>query len=155
MKNLLTCALLLGFSLVLAACGAMSKSDVAIGHSLVKDGKCAEAQPYLESTIQNPQRLLDLGLAYYLEGSCAEKSGDLAAAYKNYYATKVIACFSVDHDEQVNLNTYGRAAYCDTILPEKLKQLEPKVGAEKTEALRKEIDKILHQKYMEKYYNPK
>jgi len=155
MKKQLTFALLLGLSLALGACGAMEKTDISIGHALVKDGKCAEAKPYLDSTIQNPKALLDFGLAYYLEGRCAEQSGDLATAYENYYATKVIACYSVSHDVQINLNTYGRAAYCETILPEKLKALEPSVGAEKADALRKKIDKVLYQTYMDKYYNPK
>ena len=154
MKKTLILALLLGLSLSLAACGAMSKSDISTGHSLVKDGKCDEAKPYLDKTIEHPQALLDFGLAYYLKGRCAEQGGDLATAYKDYYATKVIACYSVSHDVQVNLNTYGRAAYCDTILPEKLKKLEPNVGKEKAKALRDEVDKVLYQKYMEQYYKP-
>jgi len=155
MKKLLTCALLVGLAMSLAACGtALNKSDISIGHSLVKDGKCAEADPYLEKTIDNPQQLLDFGLAYYLKARCAEQGGDLASAYKNYYATKVIACYSVSHDVQINLNTYGRAAYCETILPEKLKKLEPSVGTEKAKSLRDEVDKVLYQTYMEKYYKP-
>lgn len=152
MKNSLTFALLLGLSLALAACGAAQKSDIAIGQALYKDGKCADAQPYLDSTIQNPEQITDLGLAYYLKGKCAEEAGDMPIAYANYYATKVVACYSVAHDTQINLNTYGRAEFCEQILPKMLEQIAPQVGAEKAEAIRAKVDKHLEDRYLQQFY---
>lgn len=97
---------------------------------------------------------MDLALAYFLKGKCAEKSGDAAGAYKNYYAAKLVACYSVAHDEHINLNTYGRSEYCQVIIPKMLKALEPKVGKDKVAAIRAEIDKKLEARYLERFYKP-
>ena len=151
MKKSLILALLMGLALSLAACGAV-KSDIATGNALVKEGKCAEAQPYLDKTIKNPAQLTDLGLAYYLKGKCAEEAGDLAGAYAGYYATKIVACYSVEHDPVVNLNTYGRTEFCEQILPKKLEALAPQVGKDKINEVRAKVDKHLEDKYLQQFY---
>ncbi|MEF2232279.1 MAG: hypothetical protein V3571_15200 [Pseudodesulfovibrio sp.] len=151
MKKMLTFALLLGLSLALAACGA-AKSDIATGNTLVKEGKCAEAAQYLDNTIKDPAQITDLGLAYYLKAKCAEEADDLATAYAGYYATKIVACYSVAHDTSVNLNTYGRTEFCENILPKKLEALAPKVGTDKVNEIRAKVDKHLEDRYLEQFY---
>lgn len=134
--------------LVLAGCGAQ-KSDLDIGHAFVKEGKCADALPYLDQTISHPDDLMDIAYAYFLKGRCAEKAGEMAKAYEFFYATKRVTCYSVEHDTNVNLNTYARSEYCQEGLPAKLKELEPAAGD--VASIRQQVDSRLHAKYLERF----
>tara|TARA_Y100001933_G_C18631935_1_gene410756 strand:- start:81 stop:527 length:447 start_codon:yes stop_codon:yes gene_type:complete len=134
--------------MVLAGCGAQ-KSDLNIGHAFVKDGNCAEALPYLDQTISNPDDLMDIAYAFFLKARCAEKAGEIAKAYEYLYATKRVTCYSVEHETNVNLNTYARSEYCQEGLPAKLKELEPSAGDVK--AIRQQVDSRLHAKYLEQF----
>lgn len=153
MKKIAVFAALLMLVLSLAACGAQ-KNDLDIGDDLYKQGDCVGAAPHLDATIAKPDQIMDLALAYFLKGKCAEKSGDAAAAYENFYAAKRVACYSVAHDEHINLNTYGRSEYCQVILPRMLKGLEPQVGTDKVKAIRAKVDKTLEDRYLERFYTP-
>lgn len=153
MKKLAVFVAIVCMTLSLAACGAQ-KNDLDIGQTMVKKGDCAGAAPYLEKTIAQPDALLDLALAYFLKGKCADTAGDVAGAYENFYAAKIVACYSVAHDEHINLNTYGRSEYCERILPEMLKRLEPKLGKEKADAIRTKVDTVLNARYLERFYKP-
>lgn len=152
MKKLLVLTTIIAMGLLLAGCGAGQKNELDVGHELVKKGDCAGASPYLEDTIAQPDDILDLAYAYFLKGKCAEKTGDAAAAYENYYAAKIVACYAVSHDLHANLNTYGRSEFCERIIPDMLIKLEPDVGAEKVKAIRSKVDAILNARYMERFY---
>lgn len=148
MKRMLLLFALMAMTLVLVGCGAQ-KNDLDIGHKLVQDGNCEGAAPYLETTIAEPDDLMDMGYAYFLKGRCAEKAGNGADAYKNYYAAKIIACYAVAHDTHVNLNTYGRSEFCQRIIPEMLEKLAPEVP--NREAIERDVDRTLHSKYLERF----
>ena len=135
----------------MTACGAQ-KTQLAIGQELVREGDCAGAEEYLDVTIAQPQTALELGLAYFLKGKCAEKSGDYASAYENYYAAKLLACYVVSHDTKVNLNTYARSEYCERIIPEMLEKLAPKVGdAAAVERIEAKVNGIMTDMYMKRF----
>lgn len=152
MKRLtvMLCIIALGF--VLAGCGA-KKNELDKGHELVNKGDCTGAMPYLEDTIAMPDDTLDMAYAYFLIGKCAEKSGNLAVAYKNYYAAKVIACYVVKNETHSNLNTLGRSEYCQRIIPEMLEKIAPTIGANEVDRITKEVDGILHEKYLDQFHN--
>ena len=154
MKKLVVLIAILTMGLRLAGCGT-HMNELDTGHALVKDGDCAGAAPYLEDTIAQPDDILDLGYAYFLKGKCAEKAGNAALAYENYYAAKIVACYAVAHDTHANLNTYGRSEFCEKIIPEMLEKLAPKVGeASKVEAIVDKVDATLNARYMERF-NPR
>lgn len=136
--------------MLMAGCGAQ-KNELDQGYALFKAGDCAGAAPYLDTTIAAPDDLMDLAYAYFIKGKCAEKSGDAAAAYENFYAAKVVTCYSVAHDTHVNLNTYARSEYCQKRLPEMLEKLAPSVGKDKVEAIRAKVDTKLHARYMDRF----
>ncbi|QGY41650.1 hypothetical protein GM415_16485 [Pseudodesulfovibrio cashew] len=145
-------AAVLGMALLLAACGAQ-KNDLDIGQGFYKQGDCASALPYLDSTIASPDSLMDLGYAYFIKAKCAEKSGDIPDAYENYYAAKVVACYVVAHDTHVNLNTYGRSEFCERIIPAKLEELAPRAGD--VGAIKAKVDGKLHARYLERFATQK
>lgn len=148
MKKVTVLLAIFAMTLLLAACGAQ-KNELDMGHDLVKQGDCAGAAPYLNDTIAAPDDLMDMAYAYFLKGKCAEKAGDAATAYENYYAAKIVACYSVAHDVHVNLNTYGRSEYCQKIIPEMLAKLAPDAG--NVDAIEEKVDKTLHAKYLERF----
>lgn len=148
MKKLSMLIGILVMGLMLAGCGAQ-KNDLDLGHDLAQNGDCAGAQPYLDSTIASPDDLMDMALAYYIKGECANKVGDAATAYENYYAAKVVVCYAIAHDTHINLNTYGRSEYCQRIIPQKLKELEPNAGD--VQAIRDKVDTALHERYLERF----
>lgn len=144
----MTVMALLAMGLLLAACGAQ-KNDLDIGHDLVQEGNCAEAAQHLDATIVAPEDIVDLAYAYFLKGKCAEKGGDIPAAYENYYAAQVVACYAVAHDTHVNLNTYSRSEFCQKIIPEMLEKLAPEAGD--VQAIRDKVDAKLHDRYLERF----
>ena len=146
MRKILLTAVIIAMGLLLAGCGAQ-KNELDLGNHLVQTGKCEEAQPHLDATISKPDTILDLAYAYFLKGQCAEKAGDFPMAYKNYYAAKIVACYAVERQTHVNLNTYGRSEFCQRKIPEKLVELAPKAGD--TQALQDQVDLILHERYLE------
>ena len=149
MKKVTVLLAIFAMTLLLAACGAQ-KNELDLGHDLVKQGDCAGAAPYLDDTIAAPDDLPDLAYAYFLKGKCAEKAGNAAVAYENYYAAKIVACYIVSHDTQhVNLNTFGRSEYCQRIIPEMLAKLAPDAG--NVDAIEEKVDKILHGRYLERF----
>ncbi len=150
MKKLSLFIAMVTMSLMLAACGAQ-KNELDTGHDLVKSGDCSAAAPYLDDTIASPDDIMDLGYAFFLKGRCAEKAGNAAAAYKNYYAAKIVACYAVANDTHVNLNTYARSEYCQKIIPEMLAKIAPDVGADMVKKLKAEVDAKLHAKYLERF----
>lgn len=154
MKKMVVLFAILAMGLLLGACG-VQKNALDVGHDFVKAGDCAGATPYLDQTIAQPDDISDLAYAYFLKGKCAEKAGDAAAAYENYYAAKIVACYAVAHDTHVNLNTYGRSEFCEKIIPDMLKKLAPQVGeTSKVEAIVDKVDAILNARYMERF-NPR
>lgn len=148
MKRMLLLFAFLAMTLMLVGCGAQ-KNDLDIGHKLFEEGNCVEAQSYFDTTIAQPDDLMDMAYAYFLKGRCAEKGGDADGAYKNYYAAKLISCYAVAHETHVNLNTYGRSEFCQRIIPEMLEKLAPKVS--NREAITQEVDGTLHAKYLERF----
>ena len=151
MKKLVVLAGILTMGLMLAGCGT-HMNELDKGHTLVKDGDCAGAASYLEDTIAQPDDIADLAYAYFLKGKCAEKAGNAASAYENYYAAKIVACYAVAHDTHVNLNTYGRSEFCQKIIPEMLDKLAPAVGGPaKVEAITDKVDAVLNARYMERF----
>lgn len=151
MKKCIGLLLCLALVFVLAGCGAQ-KNELDKGHELVKMGDCPGATPYLEDTIAMPENTLDLGYAYFLMGKCAEKNGNFAMAFENYYAAKVVSCYVVANDTHANLNTYARSEYCQRIIPEMLSKIEPKIGANEAERIKKKVDSILHAKNLEQFH---
>ncbi|EGB13236.1 hypothetical protein DND132_0018 [Pseudodesulfovibrio mercurii] len=151
MKRILLAAAMTAMISLLAACGAQ-KNDLDTGWAMVKQGDCAGAQPYLESTIAQPDSAMDLAYAYFLKARCAEDASDYAAAYENYYAAKVVACYVVSHDTHVNLNTYARSDYCQRIIPAKLEALSAKIndpaGVEHIEG---KVNGILRADYLKRF----
>jgi len=153
MKKMIVLVAIIAMGLMLAGCGT-HMNELDKGHALVKEGNCAEAAPYLEDTIAQPEDILDLAYAYFLKGKCAEKAGDAALAYENYYAAKIVSCYAVAHDTHVNLNTYGRSEFCQKIIPEMLAKIAPDVGeVSKVEAIVDKVDATLNARYMERF-NP-
>ena len=150
MKKLTLIIALVAMSFMLAACGAQ-KNELDKGHALFQAGDCAGAAPYLADTIAAPENIMDMGYAYFLKAKCAEKAGDAAAAYENYYAAKIVTCYAVATDTHVNLNTYARSEYCQKIIPEMLAKIAPDVGADKVKAIRAKVDSVLHAKYLERF----
>jgi len=148
MKKVTFLLAVFAMTMLLAACGAQ-KNELDLGHDLVKQGDCAGAAPYLDETIAMPDDLADMTYAYFLKGKCAEQAGDMASAYENYYAAKIVACYIVANDTHVNLNTYARSEYCQVILPKKLKELAP--GAGNIDAIEEKVDLKLHAKYLERF----
>ena len=151
MKKLVVLAATLAIGLMLAGCGT-HMNELDKGHALVKEGDCAGAAPFLEDTIAQPENLADFAYAYFLKGKCAEKAGDAASAYENYYAAKIVACYAVAHDTHVNLNTYGRSEFCEKIIPEMLEKLAPDVGdGAKINAIKDKVDADLNARCMERF----
>ncbi len=148
MKKLTMLVVLLAMSLMLAACGS-HKNELDIGHGLIQKGDCVGADSYLTDTIANPDDIMDLAYAYFLKGKCAEKAGDAAMAYENYYAAKIVSCYAVANDTHVNMNTYGRSEYCQKIIPEMLEKLAPDAGDVK--AITAKVDGVLHARYLERF----
>ena len=146
MKKTAVFAALLLLVLSLAACA--QKSDMDIGDEMVKSGNCAGAIPHLDATIAQPEQIMDMALAYFLKGKCAKDAGDIADAYKNYYAAKKVACYAVAHETHTNLNTYGRNEYCERIIPEMLAQLELQLGENEVASIRAAVDKKLEDRYL-------
>jgi len=154
MKKLIVLVAVVAMGLMLVGCGAQ-KNELDKGHALVKAGDCVGADPYLEDTIANPDDIMDLAYAYFLKGKCAEKAGNAAMAYENYYAAKVVTCYAVANETHVNLNTYGRSEFCEKIIPNMLERIAPDVGgAAKVEAIIDKVDGILTARYMERF-NPR
>jgi hypothetical protein len=152
MKKTLVLTMVLALAPMLAGCGGAQKNSLDYGHALVKQGDCAAAAPYLEDTVAQPDSLMDLALGYFLKGVCAEKSGDNVLAYQNFYAAKIVACYSVAHDTHTNLNTYGRSEYCQERIPKKLEELASKINdAAKIESTTDKVDKLLTARYMERF----
>lgn len=148
MKKVVLLIVVLALGALLTACGP-KKNDLDIGHALQKDGKCAEAIPYFDTIIAEPDTIMDLAYAYFLKGRCAEADGDFASAYENYYAAKIVSCYAVNNDVHVNLNTYGRSEFCQKIIPEMLTKLAPKAGD--TQALKDKVDLKLKERYLERF----
>lgn len=134
---------------LLAGCGGQ-KTDLAIGQGLMKEGNCAGAVPYFDSTIAEPGTIMDLAYAYYGKGNCAEKAGDIPAAYENLYAAKVVSCYAVDNETNKNLNLYARSEFCQKIIPERLAGLAPQAGDVK--AIRQKVDTMLTDRYLEQFF---
>ena len=149
MKKIAVFAAFVLLLLSLAACA--QKTDLDIGDEMVKSGNCAGAMPHLDATIAQPQQIMDMALAYFLKGKCAKDSGDIADAYKNYYAAKKVACYAVAHETYTNLNTYGRNEYCDRIIPKMLAELEPQLGKDKVASIRAAVDKKLEDRYLKRF----
>jgi len=141
---LMIAALMLGG--LLAGCGGQ-KSSLAVGQSLVKEGNCTGAIPYFDDTIAAPTTIMDLAYAYYGKGNCAEKAGDIPAAYENLYSAQVVACYAVANDTNKNLNLYARSEFCQKIIPERLAELAPKAGDVK--AIRERVKTALEQRHLE------
>jgi hypothetical protein len=153
MKKIVVIVAILTMGLLLAACGT-HQNELDKGDALIKAGDCAGANPFLEDTISHPDDINDLAYAYFLKGKCAEKTGNAASAYENYYAAKIVACYVVAHDTHVNLNTYGRSEFCQQIIPEMLKKIAPDVGdATKVKGIRDKMDGLLQARYLERFMN--
>nr|WP_321256398.1 hypothetical protein [uncultured Pseudodesulfovibrio sp.] len=151
MKKIMCALMVVTMTFMLAACGAQ-KNDLDAGYALIKKGDCAGAEMYLDSTIAAPDHLMDLAYAYFLKGQCAEKVGDAATAYENFYASKVVTCYAVSEEIHVNLNTYGRSEFCERIIPARLAKLEPEVGDKaKIEAIVDKVDGILTTRYLQRF----
>nr|WP_319542841.1 hypothetical protein [uncultured Pseudodesulfovibrio sp.] len=151
MKKIMFALVMVTMACMLVACGAQ-KNDLDTGYALFKKGDCAGAEVYLDSTIAQPDDIMDLAYAYFLKGQCAEKNGDAALAYENFYASKVVTCYAVDEETHVNLNTYGRSEFCERIIPERLAKLESKVGdPAKVEAIMDKVDGILTDRYLQRF----
>jgi hypothetical protein len=156
MRKALLIGIMVVMGLVLAGCGAHEKNALDYGVAMYKQGDCAGAQTYLDATIAQPDETMDLAYAYFLKGKCAEKAGDAAGAYENYYAAKIVVCFEVTHNtDHENLNTYARSDYCERILPEMLSDLAPDVGPEKIAAIEAKVNQALNARYMEQFATKK
>lgn len=143
---------MLAMTLLLTACGGGQKNALDYGHALVKTGKCAEAQPYLNDAVAQPEDIMQLAYAYYMKGVCAERSGNVAEAYEYYYAAKIVTCYAVENDTTVNMNTYGRSEYCERILPEKLAKLAPEVGSDaEVERIVSKVNSSLDMRYLQRF----
>ena len=149
MKKIAIFAAAMLMMLSLAACG--QKTELDIGDEMVRSGNCADAIPHLDATIAQPEQIMDMALAYFLKGKCAKDSGDIAGAYKNYYAAKKVACYAVAHETYTNLNTYGRSEYCQRIIPEMLAELEPQLGKDQVASIRAAVDKKLEDRYLKRF----
>ncbi|WP_285906309.1 hypothetical protein [Pseudodesulfovibrio pelocollis] len=151
MKKMLMVAVLMGVAAALAACGGQ-RTALDEGVALYKQGDCAGAQSYFDQTIARPNETMDIAYAYFLKAKCAEKAGDAATAYENYYAAKVVVCYDVaTNTEHENLNTYARSEYCERILPDTLNTLAPDVGAAKVEAITAKVNAELNARYMQQF----
>jgi hypothetical protein len=151
MKKLLMVAVMIAMAAVLAGCGGQ-KTPLDVGADLYRQGDCAGAQPYFDETIANPDETMDIAYAYFLKAKCAEKAGDAAAAYENFYAAKIVVCYAVSvSTEHENLNTYARSDYCERILPDTLNTLAPDVGADKVEAITAKVNAALNARYMQQF----
>jgi len=151
MKRILLAAAMTAMISLLAACGAQ-KNDLDTGWAMVKQGNCAQAQVYLDNTIAQPDNAMDLAYAYFLKGECAEKGSDFDAAYENYYAAKVVACYVVANQTHVNLDTYARSDYCERILPAKLEALSAKIDdPAKVEHIEGTVNGILRADYLKRF----
>lgn len=148
MKSVVLAIGVIIMSMGLAACGGQ-KTDLAVGQELAKSGNCGDAVSYFDSTIAEPDMIMDMAYAYYGKARCAEKAGDIPAAYENYYAAKVVACYAVAHDKNTNLNTYARSEFCQKIIPEKLAELAPEAGD--TKAIRSKVNATLNERYLERF----
>lgn len=149
MKKLTLLVAVIAMGLLLTACGGSQKTPLDIGHELAKKGDCAGAAPYLDDTVAAPGDIMNLAYAYFLKGKCAEKGGDAAMAYENFYAAQVVSCYAVAHDTHANLNTYARSEYCQEIIPKMLQKLAPAAGD--VEAITAKVDKTLTARYMERF----
>lgn len=154
MKKMIVLACIMALGLMLMGCG-VKQNELDKGHELVNKGDCTGATPYLEDTIAMPDDILDLGYAYFLMGRCAEKAGDKAAAYENYYAAKIVACYAVAHDTHASLNSYGRSEFCQVKIPAILEKLAPELGAAEVDRITKKVDGVLHARYLERFYKNK
>jgi hypothetical protein len=151
MKRILLAAAMTAMISLLAACGAQ-KNDLDTGWAMVKQGDCAGAQTYLDNTIAQPESATDLTYAYYLKGQCAEKASDYEAAYQNFYAAKIVACYVVSHQTHVNMDTYARSDYCQRIIPAKLEALSAKIDdPAKIEHIEGTVDGILRADYLKRF----
>ena len=151
MKRILLVAAMTAMVSLLAACGAQ-KNDLDVGWAMVKQGDCAGAQVYLDNTIAQPHSAMDLAYAYFLKGRCAEQASDFQAAYQNFYAAKIVACYVVAHDTHVNLDTYARSEYCQKIIPEKLEALSAKIDdPAKIEHIEATVNGILRADYLKQF----
>ncbi|MCG2733842.1 MULTISPECIES: hypothetical protein [Pseudodesulfovibrio] len=151
MKKMLMVCVMIVMAAALVACGGQ-KTPLDVGAALYKQGDCAAAQPYFDETIAHPGETMDIAYAYFLKAKCAEKAGDAAAAYENYYAAKIVVCYAVSvSTEHENLNTYARSEYCERILPDTLNTLAPDVGEAKVEAIKAKVNAELHDRYMQQF----
>jgi hypothetical protein len=151
MKKVLMIAAMLVVAAALAGCGGQ-RTPLDEGVALYKQGDCAGAQPFFDQTIVRPDETMDIAYAYFLKAKCAEKAGDAATAYENYYAAKVVVCYDVaTNTEHENLNTYARSEYCERILPDTLNRLAPDVGAAKVEAIKAKVNEELNARYMQQF----
>jgi hypothetical protein len=150
MKRIVLAAAMTAMISLLAACGAQ-KNDLDTGWAMVKQGNCGQAQVYLDNTIADPDSAADLAYAYYLKGECAEKAADFEAAYENFYAAKVVACYVVANQTHVNLDTYARSDYCERILPAKLEALSKKIEVRAIERIEDKVNGILRADYLKRF----
>ncbi|WP_319583851.1 hypothetical protein [uncultured Pseudodesulfovibrio sp.] len=151
MKRILLAAAMTAMISLLAACGAQ-KNDLDTGWALVKQGNCAQAQVYLDNTIAQPDSAMDLAYAYFVKGKCAENASDYEAAYQNYYAAKIVACYVVATETHVNMDTYARSDYCQRILPAKLEELSAKIDdPAKIEHIEGTVNGILRAEYLKRF----
>jgi len=151
MKRMLMVAILMGVAAALAACGGQ-RTALDEGVALYKQGDCVAAQPFFDQTIARPNETMDIAYAYFLKAKCADKAGDAATAYENYYAAKVVVCYDVaTSTEHENLNTYARSEYCERILPDTLHKLAPDVGAAGVRAIEDKINAELNARYMQQF----
>jgi len=151
MKKIMFALAMVTMTFMLAACGAQ-KNELDTGYALIKKGDCAGAEMYLDATIAEPEHIMDLAYAYFLKGQCAEKAGDAASAYENFYASKVVTCYAVGEETHVNLNTYGRSEFCERIIPQRLAKLKSEIGdSTKIEAIEDKVDGILTARYLERF----
>ncbi|WP_243547104.1 hypothetical protein [Pseudodesulfovibrio tunisiensis] len=152
MKRILMLAVCTVLTMGLLGCGTHI-TDLDRGAKLRKQGDCAGAMEYFDATIANTKVALDLAYAEYLKAQCLEESGDHVGAYRSFFTAREVICWQIVHnDARSSNNAIARSEYCQVIIPERLKALEPSVGKEKAAAIRKEVDDALYRKYMDTFF---
>lgn len=139
---LLPAAMLLTLGLL---SGCAGKSTLSEANSLKKEGNCAAAIAQYDEIIQKWESDRTATVALFNRGECLEQQGDYAKAFGNYYASQALACMAVKERKDPNpgMGTISLSAYCDTIIPEKMIKLKPKVSQqERADSIRYVRDRL-------------
>lgn len=133
--------------LVLCTVSCAHKSSSAF-----QAGKEQQGQKQYTAAIANYTKAISekkgnslIAAAYFYRGECYEQTGDLAKAYRDFYASRQLSCKILNTDKasktrSTALGVVAQSTLCNEYGPQALARVEPQLESAQTKRIRNEVD---------------